>query len=190
MTDLLGPEGPPSDEVPDGPTPDAADEERITEIGSPEPVDPRSSTPAATAVGIVALLLVLVIGLWGLAGLMTTEPDEGRQVAEIVVPRVAGRPLPEAQAQLERLGLIVDVRYEPNEVAPVDVVVDQEPIAGARLEVGEQVVLVVSDGPAVWGPGLRRGERCRGGATAGGPRARRHRRGGLRRGGARGKWYG
>lgn len=147
MTDLLGPEGPPSDEVPDGPTPDAADEERITEIGSPEPVDPVEH-PAATAVGIVALLLLLVIGLWGLAGLMTTEPDEGRQVAEIVVPRVAGRPLPEAQAQLERLGLIVDVRYEPNEVAPVDVVVDQEPIAGARLEVGEQVVLVVSDGPA------------------------------------------
>jgi hypothetical protein len=116
MTDLLGPEGPPSDEVPDGPTPDAADEERITEIGSPEPVDPVEH-PAATAVGIVALLLVLVIGLWGLAGLMTTEPDEGRQVAEIVVPRVAGRPLQEA-GPAGTLGLIVDVRYEPNECRP------------------------------------------------------------------------
>ena len=95
-----------------------------------------------------ALLLVVLIGLLALSGLMTTDEEQGRQVAEIVVPRVSGRALPAAQAQLEQLGLIVDVRYEPNEVAPVDVVVDQEPIAGARLEVGEQVVLVVSDGPA------------------------------------------
>ncbi len=44
MTDLLGPEGPPSDEVPDGPTPDAADEERITEIEVARTDSTRSST--------------------------------------------------------------------------------------------------------------------------------------------------
>ena len=126
---------------------DAPDDGRITEIGPPERVD-RERHPLATAVGVGALLLVAVIGLLGLAGLMTGEDDQGRQVAEIVLPRVAGRTLPQAQAQLEQLGLIVDVRYEPNEVAPVDIVVDQEPIAGARVEVGEQVVVVVSDGPA------------------------------------------
>jgi beta-lactam-binding protein with PASTA domain len=130
-----------------GADPGTDDEERITEIGPPESVD-RSAHPVATAVGIGALLVVVLVGLLALSGLMTTDEDQGRQVAEIVVPRVAGRPLAEAQAQLEALGLIVDVRYEPNEIAPVDVVVGQDPIAGARLEVGEQVVVAVSDGPA------------------------------------------
>jgi beta-lactam-binding protein with PASTA domain len=152
MTDVLGPTGPITDDgwPDDGPPPgadDAGSGERITEIGPPESVD-RAEHPVATALGVGALLLVVLIGLLALSGLMTTDEQQGRQVAEIVVPRVSGRTLPAAQAQLEQLGLIVDVRYEPNEVAPVDVVVDQEPIAGARLEVGEQVVLVVSDGPA------------------------------------------
>jgi beta-lactam-binding protein with PASTA domain len=143
MTDLLGPAGLTAEDDPGA----DADQSRITEIGSPESVD-RAEHPAATVVAVVALLLVAAVALVGLSALMTPEDSDGRQVAEIVVPRMGGRPLPEAQASLEQLGLIVDVRYEPNEVAPVDVVVDQEPIAGARLEVGEQVVLVVSDGPA------------------------------------------
>lgn len=143
MTDLLGPSGPSADDDivgDDG-------RERVTEIGPPESVDP-AEHPTATVVAVVGLLLVVIVALAGLGGLMTTSPEERGQVAEIVVPRMGGRPLPEAQAALEQLGLIVDVRYEPNEVVPPDVVVDQEPIAGARLEVGEQVVLVVSDGPA------------------------------------------
>jgi serine/threonine-protein kinase len=149
MTDVRDPAG--VDEPTVVPGPGGGDEDvadgRITEIGPPETVD-RERHPVATALGVGALLLVAVIGLVGLAGLMTGEEDQGRQVAEIVLPRVAGRTLPQAQAQLEQLGLIVDVRYEPNEVAPIDVVVAQEPIAGARVEVGEQVVVVVSDGPA------------------------------------------
>lgn len=149
MTDVRDPAG--VDEPTVVPGPGGGDEDvvdgRITEIGQPERVD-RERHPVATAVGVGALLLVAVIGLLGLAGLMTGEEDQGRQVAEIVLPRVAGRTLPQAQAQLEQLGLIVDVRYEPNEVAPIDVVVAQDPIAGARVEVGEQVVVVVSDGPA------------------------------------------
>jgi serine/threonine-protein kinase len=148
MTDVRGPAelDDPTTREP-GALSETADDGRITEIGPPERVD-RERHPLATVVGVGALLLVVVIGLLGLAGLMTGEEDQGRQVAEIVLPRVAGRTLPQAQAQLEQLGLIVDVRYEPNEVAPIDVVVDQEPIAGARVEVGEQVVVVVSDGPA------------------------------------------
>jgi len=149
VTDLLGPAAP---KPTDGPaTTDGLARtdgvERITEIGAPEVVD-RASHPLATALGIAGLTIVVLIAVFGLAGTMTAEQDQGRQVPEIVVPRVSGRSLPDAQAQLERLGLIVDVDYEPNEVAPVDVVVDQDPIAGARLEVGEQVVLAVSDGPA------------------------------------------
>ena len=161
MTDLLGPAAvnptdgseaaDPTDPIdvaePAGGLDMAAPGERITEIGAPEIVD-RAAHPLATALGIAGLAIVVLIALVGLAGMMTSDADGGRVVPEIVVPRVAGRPLPDAQAQLERLGLIVDVTYEANEVAPVDVVVDQDPIAGARLEVGEQVVLAVSDGPA------------------------------------------
>ena len=128
------------------PSPTAADPgERITEIGRPEEVD-RSAHPIATAVGILALLAVVVLGLVGLAASSGDEDAVG-EVAEVVIPRLGGRPLAEGQAELERLGLIVDVRYEPNEIVPVDVIVDQTPIAGARLEVGQQVILAVSDGP-------------------------------------------
>src|SRR5690606_11496596 len=80
-------------------------------------------------------------------GAVIAGEDDAPVVPQVIVPRLQSRPMPEAQAQLERMGLLVDIRFEPNEVVPPDVVVDQEPIAGARLEVGEQVVLVVRDGP-------------------------------------------
>lgn len=139
MTDVLRPDTP-TDEPTEGDT-----TARVTEIGAPESVD-RAEHPWATAVGVVALLLVVLIGLVGVGRSMSPDDSEP-EVSELVVPRLGGRSLEQAQQQLERLGLVVDVRYEPNESTPVDVVVDQEPIAGARLEVGEQVVLVVSDGP-------------------------------------------
>jgi serine/threonine-protein kinase len=145
MTDLLDPADPQAELDQSDGEPDEHGG-RITEIGQPEAVD-RSHHPYATAIGVAALLIVVILGLAGLGSLMSTE-DAGRDVPEIVVPRVTGRTLVQAQEQLEALGLIVDVRYEPNEVVPVDVVVDQEPVAGARLEVGEQVVVVASDGPA------------------------------------------
>lgn len=141
---MSGPAGVSPGPVPSAPEGDEAD--RVTEIGPPEPLEV-GDHPVATGVGVVALLLLVVLGVVALAGLMTPETSDD-QVAQIVVPRVTARSLDQAQLQLERLGLIVDVQYAPNEVAPVDVVVDQEPIAGARLEVGEQVELVVSDGPA------------------------------------------
>lgn len=119
--------------------------ERVTEIGRPEPVD-RDDHRVATVVGVVALLVVVLVGVVGL-GRLVSERAGGTPVAQVVVPRLSDRTMTEAQSELERLGLIVDMRFEPNEIVAPDVVVDQEPIAGARLEVGEQVVLIVSDGP-------------------------------------------
>lgn len=119
---------------------------RVTEIGEPEAVD-RAEHPWATAVGVVALVLVVLLGLVAIANDWAGS-DEREGVTEVVLPVMSGRTSAEATAALEQLGLIVDLRYEPNETIPVDIVVDQEPIAGARVEVGEQVVLVVSDGPA------------------------------------------
>lgn len=118
---------------------------RVTEIGAPELID-RTPHPVATGLGILLLVVVAVLAVTGLAGLVDGD-DRAPEVAEVVVPRLATRTMTQAQQELERMGLIVDVRFEPNELVPPDVVVDQEPIAGARLEVGQQVVLVVSDGP-------------------------------------------
>jgi serine/threonine-protein kinase len=98
-------------------------------------------------VGVLALAVVVAIGVVGYGSLLAGD-GPAADVEEVVLPRLAGRPLAQAQQEVERLGLLVDLRYEPNELVPPDVVVEHEPIAGARVEVGSQVVLVVSDGPA------------------------------------------
>jgi serine/threonine-protein kinase len=129
--------------VSDAPSDEVA---RVTEIGQPETVD-RAEHPWATALGVVALVLVVFVGLvavasdWGGA-------EEREEVTEVVLPAMSGRTSAQATEALEQLGLLVELRYEPNETIPIDTVVEQDPIAGARVEVGEQVVLVVSDGPA------------------------------------------
>ncbi len=161
MTDLVPPpppqpQPPPQAQPPPpplasttGPPPanpeEPADTARVTEIGGPESVDV-GEHPWATVLGVLGLVLVVVLGVVAL-GARIEDRDGGVEVDQVVLPRLAGRALPDAQAELERLGMIVDVRYEPNELVQEDVVVDQEPIAGARLEVGRQVVLEVSDGP-------------------------------------------
>lgn len=163
MTDLVPPPAPPPPRLPpgvppwSGPEPVDADPpvhaSRVTEVGPLETVDVRSH-PWATAVGVVGLLIVVVLGVVAL-GARIEDRDGGVEVDQVVLPRLTGRPLSDAQAELERRGMIVDVRYEPNELVAPDVVVGQEPVAGARLEVGRQVVLAVSDGPAgVTVPGL------------------------------------
>ena len=86
---------------------------------------------------------------WGdsTAGSVTCVACRPAGVAEIVLPRLNGRTIEQAQAQLERQGLLVEVEFQPNEAAEPGTVVGQRPIAGARVELGEQVVLEVSDGP-------------------------------------------
>jgi len=125
--------------------PDEGSDHRVTEVGPPELIDRADHTRAAV-VGVVVLVLVMILTTVGLGSLVAGD-DDRPQVAEVVLPRLAARTMVEAQEELERLGLLVDIRFEPNEIVPADTVVGQEPIAGARLEVGEQVVLVVSDGP-------------------------------------------
>ena len=123
-----------------------APEGRVTEIGATEVIDTGAHVVAPVVGGIV-LLIIIVAGLFGLSHVLS-DASSNREVPAVVVPRLSNRPVAQAQTQLERLGLIVDVQYQANERVPVDVVVEQTPIAGARLEVGERVVLGVSDGPS------------------------------------------
>lgn len=154
MAEPSTPEGPeppdgaaaPSTPERPGPAEGAVRPPRVTEIGRPERVD-RARHPVATALGVVALGVVLLAGLVGLAGAIEGDEVDGA-VDEVILPRMSGRLLDAAQAELEELGLLVEVDYRPNEFVPSEVVVDQQPIAGARLEVGRLVTLEVSDGPA------------------------------------------
>ncbi|MHB1139442.1 MAG: PASTA domain-containing protein, partial [Microthrixaceae bacterium] len=129
-----------------GEPPEDDRDERITEIGRPEEID-RSEHPVAVAVGMGVLLVLLLIGVVAFGASLSGD-DDGGEIEQVVLPRMSGRGLADAQIELERLGLIVEVELDSNEIVPVDVVIDQQPIAGTRIEVGEQVRLRVSDGPA------------------------------------------
>ncbi len=120
--------------------------ERVTEIGELEQVDTRLH-PVAVAVGLVAVFALLAFTIFAFGAALKSNSSSA-QVGQVTVPRMAGRTLTEAQAQLERLGLVVEAEYNSNEVIAADTVIGQDPVAGSRLEVGEQVVLRVSDGLA------------------------------------------
>ncbi|MFZ4517449.1 MAG: PASTA domain-containing protein [Microthrixaceae bacterium] len=120
-------------------------EDRVTLVGAPEEVD-LEPHGTATAVGLVALVLLFLLVTAGLASARdgaVSNPSAPR----VEVPSVAGRTVEEAQRSLESLGLLVALDYRPNEVVPAGVVFGQRPVAGAFLEAGTEVTLEVSDGP-------------------------------------------
>jgi serine/threonine-protein kinase len=124
----------------------APPDRRRTEIGPPEELDLRHH-PVATAVGILALVALFLLAAAGIRAVLA-EGERRPDAPRVVVAQVEGRAAAEAQTLLERQGLLVQVEYRPNEVAAPGVVFDQRPVAGAKLEVGSEVTLVVSDGPA------------------------------------------
>ena len=95
-----------------------------------------------------ALLGALVVV--GLVVLLARELDEdgpGTRTATIAtVPDVLGLSRDEAGARIGDAGYGVTITFEPD-AAPEGEVIRQEPGAGAALEVGERVLLVVSAGP-------------------------------------------
>jgi eukaryotic-like serine/threonine-protein kinase len=112
----------------------------------PELVD-TAAHPTAVVAGFLAVLVLFLFAAagWGAA---TGSGEQRAAVDRVVVDRVAGRPAAEAQAQLEREGLLVEIEFLANENTPEGIVFDQRPVAGAKVEVGAEVTLVVSDGPA------------------------------------------
>src|SRR5690606_20490789 len=118
----------------------------VTPIGGPEDVDPRRH-PRATAIGLAVVGLLFV--LTGFAvGTSMRDGERAVLAARVPVPRLDGNTLEEATRTLEGLGLLVAVEYQPNEAVPTGTVFGQRPVAGSKLEVGTEVTLVVSDGPA------------------------------------------
>ena len=118
----------------------------VIPVGDPEDLDdvrhPRATLIGLVAVGVLFLLSSLAIGTSLRDGERTTT------VQRVAVPRVDGSTLDDASRAIGDLGLLVAVEYQPNEGVPEGVVFAQRPVAGSKLEIGTEVTLVVSDGPA------------------------------------------
>jgi eukaryotic-like serine/threonine-protein kinase len=84
--------------------------------------------------GLAAALLVV------LAVVLLRSPNQ------VTVPIVVGQTLDSARSEIERAGLSADVRRRAD-VAPRDIVFDQAPNAGRKLDEGSTVAVFVSNGP-------------------------------------------
>jgi serine/threonine-protein kinase len=81
--------------------------------------------------------------------------SEGDEIAVVVsrgpppipVPEVAGKPVAEAQAELEQAGFVVAIARQFNEEIPKDIALGTDPVAGEKARPETTVTLVVSDGP-------------------------------------------
>ncbi len=116
--------------------------------GPPEIVD-RSLPGWRTWVALAAVGAVALFALWAQVDRLrsTTGFDT---LPRIEVPNVAGLDLAAAQHALEEKSFVVNVRYQPNEDAtkPKGTTFGQEPVPGSKVEQGDVVTIIVSDGPA------------------------------------------
>jgi len=119
---------------------------RLTEVGPAEEVDLRRH-PGATLVGVVAVVVLAALVVLGLRATFARSSSDAT-APRVVLPVLAGLPAEEAQRRLEELGVEVSVDFTANSTVPAGQVFSQSPRSGAKVEVGSEVVLRVSDGPA------------------------------------------
>ena len=118
----------------------------VTPLGGPEDLD-LDEHRRATIVGVVVLGLLFLLASFAV-GTSLRDGERSGAVARVAVPRLDGRSLEDASRALGGLGLLVAVDYELNEVILQGTVFGQRPVAGSKLEVGTEVTVIVSDGPA------------------------------------------
>jgi serine/threonine-protein kinase len=93
----------------------------------------------AFAVGVIVWFAHAVTNFFG--------PSE----QSVLVPTVVGQTLADAQAEAARLNLAVQViANQPSDRFPKDVVMQQQPAAGARVREGRQLSLIVSTGVSIF----------------------------------------
>jgi serine/threonine-protein kinase len=66
----------------------------------------------------------------------------------VVIPTVTDRAPPDAQAALEALGFVVNVKHQFDETVPAGGVIGTDPAGGAKAPRDSTLTLLVSDGPA------------------------------------------
>lgn len=122
------------------------DDLRRSAVGEPEVIDPRPMTGAL--IGAMVMLAVgFSLALWALTdSLAATRSIE---LPSLEVPEVESLDLGAARSELEELGFEVEVQFQPNEdpTKPKGVIIGQRPLAGSKIEQGELVVILASDGP-------------------------------------------
>jgi serine/threonine-protein kinase len=98
-------------------------------------------------VGLAFVIAVYVFGAVAL-GLTVRESDRRVDIPDVEVPAITGLSEDGARDRLEEVGLIMVVEEASNEVVPAGAVYDQEPLPGAKIELGSPVTGLVSTGPA------------------------------------------
>ncbi|MGE3621810.1 MAG: Stk1 family PASTA domain-containing Ser/Thr kinase [Acidimicrobiia bacterium] len=132
--------------------PAAADDERYYDDEDDEPE--RRSSPWFV-VALVLLLGVLGVLLFFLARSLGIFDDDEEPVVQVDVPSVVGKPVDEARAELQDLGLEVRTEFAENDDQPENTVFAQDPVGGTKVDEGTTVVLQVSSGAsAVPVPGV------------------------------------
>lgn len=130
---------------PDLPPPTVAPDEAYRRLHA----TPRQPSQVPFIITSIALAALVVVGVWYLFNVITDQPDETTTttgVRMVVVPPVSGRLEDEAIQMLQEAGLFVVPEGEAGD-AEAGTVLRTEPDAGAELEAGERVTMVVSIGP-------------------------------------------
>jgi eukaryotic-like serine/threonine-protein kinase len=125
--------------APAPPTVDGAPE-AIAPPPPPPPVAEPPGEPPPRRRWLIPVTLLALAALGLIAFLVLRSPNQ------VAVPVVVGQTLDSAQAELDRAGLKVDIRRRADR-APRDIVFDQAPPAGEKVDDGSSVAVFVSNGP-------------------------------------------
>jgi serine/threonine-protein kinase len=104
-------------------------------------------TPPRWRVPVVLTLVAALFGLavWAATGTLADAASPSG-LPRIELPSTSGLGVEAAQGRLTELGFSVNVEMRPSEGAPKGIVFGQRPEAGAKVEQGDIVTLLVSDG--------------------------------------------
>jgi serine/threonine-protein kinase len=111
--------------------------------GPPEPPPERKRSATGW---IVAAIIILALAVGGLVLWAVLQDDDGAD-EDVSVPAVVGLALPDAQADLQAVGLDSSTVNENNDEVPPGTVFQQAPQPTTRVRRGTVVVLKVSAGP-------------------------------------------
>lgn len=112
---------------------------------------PRSRTLARKPLVLVALVLVLAAGIGVVAATLASESGSDAPATSpteravlVTVPLLLNLDLMQAIAQAQSLGFTIEFSYRNRATAPSETVIAQKPAAGAEVERGAALSLVVA----------------------------------------------
>ncbi len=96
---------------------------------------------------LLCLLIPVVAGLFLMRGTLLEDSNFTLSASQVRVPELLYLPQEEAVTMLEEMGLhVIIASREGNPTAPINTVIQQIPAAGAVMERGNTVQLILSDG--------------------------------------------